>query len=137
MRKTMNKTFLIAASLCVATGCSGGFAVRDAGMFVKDTTPIIHTKDADILACYDGVLKGSPGAGGKVTVHWEIPKADDPGAGTLTKVTVDPAGTTAPPEVAQCVTKNLEGIGTLNPKDQNPGQGTGSWEFNAPPPPRS
>ncbi len=132
----MKKTFLVAASLFTLTGgCSGGFAVRNAEMFQKDTLPIVHSKDGDILACYDGVLKTTPGAQGKVTVHWKIPKKDEPGGGTLTAVTVDPAGTTAPPQVADCVTKNITGIGTLSPKDENDGDGTGEWEFHAPPPP--
>ena len=45
----------------------------------------LAAKSDDIRACYDGVLKGSPGVGGKVTVHFDIPKAEDPGAGTITK----------------------------------------------------
>ncbi|HEY8078953.1 MAG TPA: hypothetical protein VIF62_32700 [Labilithrix sp.] len=131
----MNKTILIAASLFALSGCGGGFAVRNTEMFQKDTLPIVHSKDGDILACYDGVLKTSPGAQGHVTVHWTIPKKDEPGGGTLTNVAVDPASTTAPPPVADCVTKNITGIGTLSPKDENEGQGTGEWEFHAPPPP--
>lgn len=131
----MNKTFLIAASLATLAGCSGGFAVRSPEMFAADTQKVLAPKNGDILACYDGVLKSSPGAGGKVTVHFEIPKAEEPGAGTITKVTVDQAGTTAPPPVADCVTKNITGAGKLSPEDQHVGQGTAEWQFTAPPPP--
>jgi hypothetical protein len=133
----MNKTFLIAASLAALAGCSGGFAVRSPEMFATDTQKVLAPKSGDILACYDGVLKSDPRAGGKVTVHFEIPKAEEPGAGTITKVTVDQGQTTAPPPVAECVTKNITGAGSLNPADQHVGQGTAAWEFSAPPPPKS
>jgi hypothetical protein len=129
----MNKPFLIVASLAALAGCGGGFAVRSPEMFAADTQKVLAPKNGDILTCYDGVLKSTPGVGGKVTVHFEIPKAEDPGAGTITNVKVDPAGTTAPPQVADCVTRNITGAGSLSPADQHVGEGTAAWEFSAPP----
>ena len=46
---------------------------------------ILATKQADMKACYDGVLRSNPGAGGKVAVAFEIETEE----GRFTNVVVD------------------------------------------------
>ncbi len=122
------KTILITASLAVvafATGCSG--AVRSPDVYRDDTKAALATKDNDIRACYDDVLKSSPGVGGKVTVHFEV----ETDHGTIQNVSVDKAQTTAPDSVSDCVAKNINGV-AITPPDARKGQGTWVYEFNAP-----
>lgn len=127
----MKTTLLIPAVLAFVAGCS--FAARSPEMYRDETTKALEPKNNDIRACYDGVLKGTPGAAGKVTVKFDVAKDGDPGAGTVSNVTVDKANTTAPDPVAECVTKNLAGAGPLKPPDARLGQATYVYEFTPPP----
>jgi hypothetical protein len=125
------KTILIAvsaASLSALAGCS--FAARSPEMYRDDTKAIFEAKNNDIRACYDGVLSGTPGVGGKVTITFEW-EADE---GNLKNVAVDKTNTTAPAPVADCVTKNITNL-KISPPDKRLGQGTWAWEFTAPAPP--
>jgi hypothetical protein len=97
-------------------------------MYRDDTTKVLATKNNEIGACYDGVLKGTPGAGGKVTVTFDV--KDD--TGVIENVKVDPAGTTAPPPVAECVTKAISGGLSIAPPDARLGKATYVYEFAAP-----
>ena len=116
---------LIPASLAMLAGCS--FAARSPDMYRDDTKAALQAKNADILACYDGVLKATPGAHGKVTINFDVETEH----GTVTNVKVDAANTTAPAPVSECVTKAVTGV-AINPPDQRLGQGTWVYEFNAP-----
>lgn len=126
------KNLLIASFALVSVssilGCS--FAARSPEMYRDETKAVLETKNNDIRACYDGVLKTSPGVQGKVTVKFDVETEQ----GKLTNITVDKANTTAPDPVTECVTKSISGLG-LTPPDQRKGQGTWAWEFTAPPPP--
>ena len=127
------KTILLCAVVASAVaGCS--FAARSPEMYRDDTNKVLEAKNPDIKACYDGVLKGTPGASGKVTVKFDVQKDGEDNAGKVVNVQVDAGGTTAPPPVADCVTKNITGAGPLNPPDKRLGQATYVWEFSAPPP---
>lgn len=119
---------IAAASLASVAGCS--FAARSPEMYRDETKAVLDTKSNDIRACYDGVLHGTPGAQGKVTVTFDVETEQ----GKITNIAVDQANTTAPPPVAECVTKSIDGLG-LTPPDKRTGQATFSWEFTAPPPP--
>lgn len=124
------KTTLIAlsaVSLASLAGCS--FAARSPEMYRDDTRAALETRSNDIRACYDSVLKASPGAAGKVTVKFEV----ETEAGKFTKVEVDKANTTAPDPVAECVTKSIDGLG-IQPPDARLGEATFVYEFSAPPP---
>jgi hypothetical protein len=121
----MKPMLLISASLAVLTGCS--VAVRSPDMYRDDTKAALEKKNPDIQACYDGVLKGSPGVGGKVTVKFDV----ETEKGAITNVSVDKANTTAPDSVADCVTKNINGV-TIAPPDKRKGEATWVYEFNAP-----
>jgi len=120
------KTTLIATASLASLFVSG-CAYRDAKMWQDDTAKVLKTKEGDIRSCYDGVLKGSPGTGGKVTLKWEV----DTDGGKITKVEVDKANTTAPEPVQQCVTNAITGL-VISPPDRRVGQGTWVWEFNQP-----
>ena len=95
------------------------------------TTPRISSRAGE----YEGPPASSvgslpmPGVGGTVTVKFTWSSED----GTLKDTVVDPAGSSAPAEVQQCVTKALTGL-TLDPKDAKDGMGTWKFEFHAPPP---
>ena len=123
----MKSLLLIAATSVLVAGCS--FAARSPEMYRDDTKAVLETKNNDIRACYDGVLKGTPNAGGKVTVKFNV----ETEAGKFTNIAVDKASTTAPPEVADCVTKSINGLG-VSPPDKREGEATFVWEFSAPPP---
>lgn len=120
----MKTTLLIAASLSL-TACS--FAARSPDMYRDDTRAVLESKNSDIRACYDGVLKTSPGAQGKVTVKFEV----ETEAGKIVNVSVDKAGTTAPDAVSDCVVKNIQGL-AIKPPDANKGEGTWAYDFSAP-----
>lgn len=121
----MKTKLLILASLSLASivGC----AYRSPEMYRDDTTKVLETKQADIRACYDDVLKGMPGAGGKVTVKFEIETEN----GTIQNVVVDQPTSTAPPPVGECVKKNIEGL-AISPPDGRLGQATYVYEFSIP-----
>jgi len=127
----MKTTLLISASLLAIAGCS--FAARSPEMYRDETTKALEPKNNDIRACYNGVLKSTPGAAGKVTVKFDVAEDGAEGAGKVTNVTVDKANTTAPDAVAECVTKNIAGAGPLNPADKRKGQASYVYEFSAPP----
>jgi len=131
----MKTTILLSLTLAALAGCS--VAARSPEMYRDDTGKVLATKSDDIRACYDGVLKGTPGAAGKVTVKFDVPKDGEQNAGKISNVQVDAAGTTAPAPVADCVTKTITGAGPLAPPDQRLGQGSWAWDFNAPAPPKS
>lgn len=122
------KTILTIAAVTVLTsGC--GFAARSPEMYRDDTKAVLDTKSNDIRACYDGVLKATPGVGGKVTVKFEVETEQ----GKIVNVAVDKPNTTAPDPVAECVTKSITGLG-ITPPDKRVGQATFVWEFSAPAP---
>lgn len=108
-----------------AVGCS--FAARSPDMYRDDTKAILETKNNDIRACYDGVLKGTPGVQGKVTVKFNV----ETEAGKFTNIAVDPANTTAPAAVSDCVVKSINGL-AITPPDKHEGEATFVWEFSAP-----
>ena len=123
----MKTTMLFAAaSALVLSSFATGCAFRDAKMFVDDTGKVLATRNNEIKACYDGVLKGTPTAAGKVTVKFEVETEE----GKLVNISVDKAGTTAPDAVADCVKKNIEGL-KLSPPDKKTGDATWVYEFNA------
>jgi hypothetical protein len=93
---------------------------------------VLATKSADIKACYDQFLQGQPGAGGKVTVNFEI----ETDQGKIQNVSIDKANTTAPDPLGDCVKKNIDGL-IVSPPDKKVGQATYVYEFSQPPAPKS
>jgi hypothetical protein len=122
----MNKSLLVVALLGAGAGCS--FAARSPETYRDDTKAVLEKKNEDIRACYNGVLKASPTAQGKVAVTFDV----QPETGKIANVKVDKAQTTAPDSLAECVTKSIDGV-ALNPPDQRLGQATWSYDFIIPP----
>lgn len=115
----------LAALILAGTGILGcGFAARSPDMYRDDTKAVLESKNNDIKACYDGILKTTPGAGGKVTINFEV----ETEAGKIVNVVVDKANTTAPAPVQECVTKSLNGL-ALAPPDKRLGQATWVYDF--------
>jgi hypothetical protein len=125
------KTIALTA-LTLTITFAAGCAVRDAKMWNDDTSKVLASKQNDIKACYDDFLKGQPGAGGKVTVNFEV----ETDAGKIQKVTIDKANTTAPDALGDCVKKNIEGL-VVSPPDSKVGAATYVYEFSQPPAPKS
>lgn len=130
MKTTILTAVALATIATLASGC--GFAARSPDMYRDDTKAVLDTKSNDIRACYDGILQGQPGIGGRVTVKFDV-MADD---GKISNVVVDKASTTAPAPVAECVTKSITGL-TIAPPDARLGQATFTWEFSQAPAPKS
>jgi hypothetical protein len=123
----MKSTLLLVTSVALGA-CS--FAARSPDMYRDDTGKALATKSDEIRACYDNVLKGSPGAGGAVTVNFDV----ETDTGRISHVTIDKTKTTAPDNVSDCVTRSIDGL-TLAPPDARKGEGTWTYEFQAPPAP--
>lgn len=121
--KTQLLTLVSLAAMAV--GCSG--AVRSPEMYRDDTAKVFESKAGEMKACYDAVLKGSPNVGGTVTVKFTWSSED----GTLKDTAVDPANSTAPAPVQECVTKSLTGL-TIAPVDAKDGLGSWTFDFHAP-----
>ena len=121
------KTLLVlsVASLATLAGCS--FAARSPEGYRDDTQKVLETKNNEIRACYDTVLKATPGVGGKVTVKFEVAEE----TGKIQNVIVDKPSTTAPDAVSDCVKKNIEGL-AINPPDKRLGQAAFVYEFAQP-----
>ncbi len=115
------------AALSLLAGCS--VAARSPDMYRDDTQKVLVTKNDAIRLCYDDVLKATPGVGGRVAITFSVETEH----GNIVNVAVDKANTTAPAPVADCVTKNLTGLG-LTPPDARQGDGSWVYEFTAPPP---
>lgn len=119
----MKTSFLMATLLVTMTGCS--FAARSPEMYRDDTKAVLATKNEEIRACYNGVLKDDPNAGGKVTLKFDVETEE----GKIVNVEVDEANTTAPESVSACVAKSVDGLG-LTPPDARKGEASWTWELS-------
>jgi hypothetical protein len=122
----MRTLYFLAVSV-VLSACS--FAARSPEMYRDDTGRALAAKQDEIRACYDSVLKATPGAQGTVTVKFDVETEQ----GKISNVTVDKEKTTAPEPVSTCVTKSIEGL-SIAPPDARKGAGMWVYEFSAPPP---
>lgn len=125
----MNTTRLSLLSLALGlAGCS--FAARSPEMYRDDTRAVLETKNEQVKTCYDEILKTNADAQGTVTVKFTVAKD----TGAFSNVATDPAGTTAPPELAQCVLNALQGL-ALSPGDKSDGMATFVYDFTSSTPP--
>ena len=118
---------LVPASLALLAGCS--IAARSPDMYRDDTKAALEKKNGEIGLCFDQTLKMKPGVGGKLTVTFDVMTE----TGKITNVKVDRAGTSVSDDIAECVTKTIEGV-TLAPPDVRKGEGTWVYEFTPPSP---
>jgi hypothetical protein len=118
---------LLGLLACVA-GCS--FAARSPDMYRDDTAALLETRNDQIRACYDEALKTNKDLQGRVSVKFLVEHK----TGQIKNITPDPAGTTAPEPLTQCVVNGLQGL-VLAPGDQRDGDATFVYEFMPSPPP--
>jgi len=121
------KLLVALSSLAALAGCS--FAARSPEMYARDTEAVLATKTDAIRACYDGVLKTAPTAGGTVAITFDV----ETHAGRIVNVAVSQGNTTAPAPVVSCVTQGLDGL-ALNPPDSRVGKASWTYHFTPPPP---
>ena len=119
----MKKMILVSAVLGLSS-LVAGCAYRSPEMWRDDVSKVLATKQADMKACYDGVLKTTPTAGGHVAIAFEV----ETEGGKIQNVTVEKAKSTAPDAVQDCVKKNVEGL-VISPPDTRLGQGTAEFDF--------
>ena len=118
----MKTLFIVTAA--VGLSSIAGCAYRSPEMWRDDVSKVLATKQADMKACYDGVLKTTPTAGGKVSIAFEV----ETEGGKIQNVVVDKSKSTAPAELGDCVKKNVEGL-VISPPDKRLGQGTAEFDF--------
>jgi hypothetical protein len=120
----MTKSFgLIGFVLVAITGCS--VAVRDADHYRDDVNKVLETKNGDVKACYDNLLKGKKDLAGNVTVHFAVEQK----TGAFKDVKTD-----GPPELGTCVSSALNGL-VLSPGDDgHAGDATFTYAFTVGPP---
>lgn len=106
-----------------SVGC-GGLA-RPAEVYRDDTAKMLATANEGITNCYNQVLKSNPTASGSVTVRFVV--QDE--TGKLRRIKVDPARSSAPAEVQECVTKYISDL-KLEPADSQKGIAMFSWDFS-------
>jgi hypothetical protein len=111
------------ALLAVAAGCAHA---RTPDAYRADTATLLAAQDSALKACYDKVLQTMPTAAGHVVVTFDV----EPKTGHLTNAAIDPAQTTAPDAVNQCVLVQLPQL-ALAPGDRKLGKATWSWDFVA------
>ena len=128
---TSNVIRMIAAGLiATAAACSG--TARGLPAYRSDTNKLLDTRSAQLQSCYEDALKTDARLAGTVTVQFVVQKA----TGMIANPTVDPARSSAPPALGQCVIKAIDGL-TLAPPDRNEGRATFTYEFKPNPAPAS
>lgn len=116
----------------LATGAliAGCAHARSADEYRAATAATLSARQNDLKSCYDQVLTTNPHASGRVTVKFAVEEK----TGLIRDVVVDPAHTTAPHELSQCVVAALPAA-SVSPPDRKRGDATWSWEFSAQPAP--
>jgi hypothetical protein len=114
----MTKSFaLIGFALAAITGCSG--AIRTSGPYRDDVAKVLESKNGEVKACYDNILKGDKTASGTVTVKFTVEMK----TGVFKSITTE-----GPPALGTCVSNALTGL-VLVPGDANNGDATFVYEF--------
>jgi hypothetical protein len=114
--------FALLAISAASAGCGG--AVRTAEPYRDDVAKVLATKNGDVKACYDNLLKGKKDLAGTVTVKFTVEMK----TGAFKDVKTD-----GPAELGTCVSSAMSGL-VLNPADINNGDATFVYEFTVGPP---
>jgi hypothetical protein len=110
--------FALLAISAASAGCGG--AVRTAEPYRDDVAKVLATKNGDVKACYDNLLKGKKDLAGKVTVKFTVEMK----TGAFKDVKI----ADGPPELGTCVSSAVSGL-VLSPGDINNGDATFVYEF--------
>lgn len=124
MATTSIKLTLLALLATSTVACE--FHARSAEDYRDVTQALLDTKAPEIKACYDNALLGQNDLQGRVTVQFVV----EAETGRIKDVNVDPAGTTAPEVLSQCVTTAVSGL-ALTPPDKRDGIATWVYDFTA------
>ncbi|HEY5960744.1 MAG TPA: AgmX/PglI C-terminal domain-containing protein [Polyangiaceae bacterium] len=114
--------WLMAVGMCLPIGCT--FYARSATQYRDDTAKLLSSKQTELDNCYDTAVKTAPTAAGKVTLQFNVEEK----TGKLTDVKADPARTTAPQPLIDCVVNAVNGL-VLDPPDQRKGIATFEYDF--------
>jgi hypothetical protein len=117
----MKKYTLVCVALC-SMGCS--FMARSPEQYRDDTQALLESRQPQIKQCYDTALKTSSTLSGQVAVKFTV-QAE---TGKIMDPAIDPARTTAPEPLGQCVVQSLDGL-VLAPPDERDGQATFVYDF--------
>lgn len=120
----MNAKLLLSSVVLVAGLQACSFNARSPEDYRNVTNDLLATRADQLRACYDEVLKANATAGGIVVVSFKVEEK----TGKLLEPNVDPARTTAPDPLKQCVITALDGL-AIDPPDSREGNATFSWEF--------
>ena len=118
----MSRSLVVLAVLAASAGCS--VMIRSPEEYRDATKQLLESKNAEIKACYDDLLKSNATVGGKVTVKFDVAEK----TGKIGNVVVDPAQSSAPEPLQACVRKSIDGL-TLAQPDDKKGEGTWVYEF--------
>ena len=113
----MMKSFVLIGFALAAAGCAG--AIRTADPYRDDVAKVLETKNGDVTACYNDVLKSKKDLGGTVTVKFAVEMK----TGVFKDIKAD-----GPAELSTCVSNALNGL-VLSPGDANHGDATFVYEF--------
>ena len=117
----MKKPTFVCLAVC-ALGCSA--IARSPEQYRDDTHALLETRNAQIKQCYDDALKTDATLSGQVTVKFTV-QAE---TGKIANPELDPARTTAPPALGQCVVQSIDGLALQQP-DERDGQATFTFDF--------
>ena len=109
----------ICASLAACSGTSRGLEA-----YRNDTQQLLDGRNAQIRSCYNTALKADATLAGTVTVNFVVEEK----TGTFGMAALDPAKTTAPRALGDCVLGAVQGL-KLDPPDHNEGRASFVWEF--------
>ncbi len=125
MKKEIRKiTTLALLGSTALTTAACQFHARSAEAYRDVTQELLLTRQNEIKACYDELLKKDSKAGGIVQLTFTVENE----SGKIKDAKVDPNGTTAPTELGDCVVNAISGL-VLTPPDKRDGLATFSYEF--------
>ncbi len=117
MRRGLGLGFV--ACLVACSGTSRGLEA-----YRNDTQQLLDSRSAQIRSCYDAALKADATLAGTVAVNFVVEEK----TGTIGMAALDPAKTTAPRALGDCVLGAVQGL-KLEPPDHNEGRASFVWEF--------
>jgi hypothetical protein len=121
-KRSMAQLLVLLGVGATMVGCS--YYARSAEQYRNDTANLLASKNAELDTCYDNALKTTPAAAGKVTVVFTVEEK----TGKIANAKADPARTTAPQVLSDCVTSAINGL-SLSPADQRKGLATFEYDF--------
>lgn len=116
---------VLALGVVAVTGC--GHA-RSELEYAEATRALLSENSSSIATCYDAHLQTNAALAGDVVVDFVV----DEKTGAISNAVVDPAASTAPVELADCVVNTISGQHLAEP-DRRRGVGRFQWSFQAVP----